>query len=56
MMFCSRPILGTDTSQETNRRTGDGTNQNKLTRITQYKTKDYAGGEQIIDIDLSASG
>jgi PAS domain S-box-containing protein len=28
----------------------------KLTRITQYKTKDYAGGEQIIDIDLSASG
>ena len=27
----------------------------KLTRITQYKTKDYAGGEQIIDIDLSAS-
>lgn len=27
----------------------------KLTRITQNKTKDYAGGEQIIDIDLSAS-
>jgi PAS domain S-box-containing protein len=27
-----------------------------LARITQYKTKDYAGGEQIIDIDLSASG
>lgn len=27
----------------------------KLTRITYYKTKDYAGGEQIIDIDLSAS-
>jgi PAS domain S-box-containing protein len=28
----------------------------KLARITQYKTKDYAGGEQIIDIDLAASG
>ena len=27
----------------------------KLTRITQYKTKDYVGGEKIIDIDLSAS-
>jgi PAS domain S-box-containing protein len=28
----------------------------KLTQITQYKTKNYAGGEQIIDIDLAASG
>jgi PAS domain S-box-containing protein len=27
----------------------------KLMHITQYKTKNYAGGEQIIDIDLAAS-
>ena len=27
----------------------------KLMRVTQYKTKAYAGGEQIIDIDLAAS-
>ena len=28
----------------------------KLMHITQYKTKEYAGGERIIDIDLASSG
>ena len=28
----------------------------KLMRITAYKTKDYAGGDTIIDIDQAASG
>lgn len=28
----------------------------KLMHITQYKTKEYAGGEHIIDIDLASSG